>query len=100
MSSSPSSSWGWVCRSAGTCPFDCPAERGASHSPLVVFSIGRAAILIIAVRFEVVPERDIMRSVHCFLMLCALTMGCSGATSRVVLYCAQDREFAEDLLES
>src|SRR2546428_6061911 len=32
------------------------------------------------------------------LVLLATLTGCSGSRSRVVLYCAQDREFAEDLI--
>jgi iron(III) transport system substrate-binding protein len=34
-----------------------------------------------------------------FLALAALLAGCTGARQRVVLYCAQDREFAVDLLD-
>src|SRR6516162_3550104 len=30
--------------------------------------------------------------------LAALALGCNGGTKRVVLYCAQDREFAESVL--
>lgn len=34
-----------------------------------------------------------------FLALPALMLGCSGARRRTVLYCAQDREFAQEILE-
>jgi iron(III) transport system substrate-binding protein len=42
-----------------------------------------------------------MRSVLWLVLVCLLAAGCSGKkSSRVVLYCAQDRDFAEDLLDS
>src|SRR5260370_946760 len=41
-----------------------------------------------------------MRSAGWLLMLCVMATGCSGSKSRVVLYCAQDREFAEVLLDT
>jgi iron(III) transport system substrate-binding protein len=42
-----------------------------------------------------------MRSVLWLVLVCVLATGCSGKkSSRVVLYCAQDRDFAEELLDS
>src|SRR5262249_51705608 len=35
-----------------------------------------------------------------WLILATLFLGCSGSGSRVVLYCAQDQEFADEVLKT
>src|SRR5262245_11528271 len=41
---------------------------------------------------------DVMRTLLAALLLCGLGAGCGTSRPRVVLYCAQDQEFAEGVL--